>query len=371
MTPLEPPLAEAARVLRICNACRYCEGYCATFAAMTRRLEFTAADLHYLANLCHHCGACLHACQYAPPHEFSVNVPRALASVRLQTYQQYAWPPTFARLYERQGMFVAVVLATSVAAFLAFVIALHGGLWHRPLAGDFYAVLPHGWMVGLFGPVFLYALLALGIGVWRFWHGAAPGVRRPDFAAALAAARDVATLRNLHGGHGEGCPNEDDRPTQARRLFHHLTFYGFLLCFAATTVATVYHYAFHWPAPYPLLSAPVLLGTAGGIGLLIGPAGLLWLHLQRDPLHGVPAQAPLDRAFLALLFATSASGLALLAGRDTRAMAMLLALHLGCVLALFLTLPYGKFAHAVYRGAALLKWAIERRRPSALRLVND
>jgi citrate/tricarballylate utilization protein len=33
------------------------------------------------------------------------------------------------------------------------------------------------------------------------------------------------------------------------------------------------------------------------------------------------------------------------------------------VMALFLTLPYGKFAHAVYRCAALLKYQIERRQP--------
>jgi len=60
------PEAEVARVLQICNACRYCEGFCAVFPAMTRRLTFGGADVHYLANLCHNCGACLHACQYAP-----------------------------------------------------------------------------------------------------------------------------------------------------------------------------------------------------------------------------------------------------------------------------------------------------------------
>ena len=59
--------AEVARQMQICNACRYCEGFCAVFPAMTRRLEFGKADIHYLANLCHNCGACLHACQYAPP----------------------------------------------------------------------------------------------------------------------------------------------------------------------------------------------------------------------------------------------------------------------------------------------------------------
>ncbi len=68
--------------MQICNACRYCEGFCAVFPAMTRRLDFGKADIHYLANLCHNCGACLHACQYAPPHEFAVNVPQAMAAVR-------------------------------------------------------------------------------------------------------------------------------------------------------------------------------------------------------------------------------------------------------------------------------------------------
>jgi citrate/tricarballylate utilization protein len=76
----------------------------------------------------------------------------------------------------------------------------------------------------------------------------------------------------------------------------------------------------------------------------------------------------MDRAFIALLLLTSASGLALLAWRDSGAMALLLALHLGVVLAFFLTLPYGKFAHGIYRSAALLKWAIEKRQPSRLQL---
>ena len=52
-------IAEARRQLHICNACRYCEGFCAVFPAMTRRLSFDSADVHYLANLCYNCGACL------------------------------------------------------------------------------------------------------------------------------------------------------------------------------------------------------------------------------------------------------------------------------------------------------------------------
>ena len=85
-------LREADRLMTICNACRYCEGYCAVFPAMERRLTFSEADMNYLANLCHNCAECYYACQYAPPHEFAVNVPQAFAEIRAQSYQTYAWP---------------------------------------------------------------------------------------------------------------------------------------------------------------------------------------------------------------------------------------------------------------------------------------
>lgn len=49
-TVLTEPEAEVERVMQVCNACRYCEGFCAVFPAMTQRLEFGKADIHYLAN---------------------------------------------------------------------------------------------------------------------------------------------------------------------------------------------------------------------------------------------------------------------------------------------------------------------------------
>jgi citrate/tricarballylate utilization protein len=366
---LSPAEGEVARQMQICNACRYCEGFCAVFPAMTRRLEFGKADIHYLANLCHNCGACLPACQYAPPHEFAVNVPQAMAKVRRETYADYAWPPALGALYRRNGVTVALATAIGLALFLVLALALRGSLWHAPLAGNFYAVFPHNLLVALFGIVFAFAVFALGMGGARFWRAVTPGTGAPG--AAGEAVHDALRLKYLDGGHGEGCNEEDDRFTLARRRFHHFTFYGFLLCFASTSVATLYHYLLGVQAPYALLSAPVVLGTLGGIGLLVGPAGLLWLNLRRNPAQGDVAQRPMDRGFIVLLLLTSATGLALLAWRDTGAMAVLLAVHLGVVMALFLTLPYGKFAHAVYRCAALLKFAIEKRLPNRLALGSD
>ena len=366
---LTGPEAEVARQMQICNACRYCEGFCAVFPAMTRRLEFGKADVNYLANLCHNCGACYHACQYAPPHEFAVNVPHAMATVRGQTYVEYAWPPAFGALYKRNGLTVALALAAGLALFLVLALVRNGTLLHAPLAGNFYAIFPHNLMAAMFGAVFGFAVLALGIGVTRFWRDVSPG--RASAPAVAEAARNALTLKYLDGGHGDGCNEESDRFTLARRRFHHFTFYGFMLCFAATSVATLYHYLLGLHAPYALTSLPVLLGTAGGIGLLIGPAGLLWLNLRRDPAQGDVTQRPMDRGFIALLLLTSATGLALLAWRDSGAMALLLAIHLGVVMALFATLPYGKFAHGIYRSAALLKSAIEKRQANKLQLGSD
>ena len=370
---LAAPEAEVARQLQICNACRYCEGFCAVFPAMTRRLEFGKADIHFLANLCHNCGACPHACQYAPPHEFAVNVPQAMAKVRAQTYSEYAWPPALGALYRRNGATLAVALALALAAFLALGVGLRGALWGSVAGGDFYAIFPHKLLVGLFAPVFLLVVLALGMGVAKFWRQVKPATSGQPVSAPAAAeaTHDVLRLKYLDGGHGEGCNEADDAFTLSRRRAHHLTFYGFLLCFAATVVGTLYHYVFGWAAPYDLPSLPKLLGAVGGVSLLAGTAGLWRLNRRRHPLQGDAAQKPMDLGFIALLFLTSASGLALWLARGSAALPLLLCLHLGAVMALFATLPYGKFAHATYRVAALLKWAIEKRIQTNLKLKAE
>jgi len=363
------PESEANRMLQICNACRYCEGFCAVFPAMTRRIEFTPSVVNYLANLCHNCGACLHACQYAPPHEFGVNIPRVMAQVRKETYITYAWPKSFGALYKSNGVSVSIAVSLSITFFLLLSALLNDSLFLGPLDGNFYAVFSHNTMAVMFGVVFSFSLLAIAIGIVDFWKSISAGVI--SASAAVEATHDALTLKYLGGGHGEGCNNEDDAFSLWRKRFHHFTFYGFMLCFAATSVATIYHYFFGWYAPYALSSLPVILGMLGGIGLLIGPAGLLYLNLQRNSAHGDASQKPMDRAFIVLLFLISASGLLLLAYRDSAAMAALLAVHLGFVMGFFLTMPYGKFAHGIYRVAALLKNSIEKRQKGHAKFGAD
>lgn len=354
---------QVKQALQICNACRYCETFCAVFPAMTKRLEFNEADIHYLANLCHNCGACLHACQYAPPHEFGVNIPQAMAQVRLETYQKFAVPQSFGQLYQKAGITLVSALVVTFIFFLLAGSLMQGNDLFGLYEGNFYAIFPHNFLAVLFGSVFGIAFILLGLGIRKFWNQTSEvvsgGVEQPDI---LQAAKNVLTLKYLDGGHGKGCNEEDDRYTLIRRRFHHFTMYGFLLCFLATTVATGYHYFLDLHAPYPIFSLPVMLGTLGGFGLVVGPLGLLYLNIKRDPKHGDAKQKPMDRGFIFLLLLISVTGLALLAFRDSTLMALLLISHLATVMTFFLTIPFGKFAHGFYRSAALLKFAVEERR---------
>lgn len=358
-------IQEGERVMRVCNACRYCEGFCAVFPAMERRLAFTESDLNYLANLCHNCSECYYSCQYAPPQEFELNFPKTLAEIRGATYRKYAWPGFFARLFDRNGLIVSLITAASLALIFIFMFAfIKPSVMfsaHSDREGAFYAAINHDAMTYPFVAVALFMMVAFITGVMRFWRdtgGTSADLLNPMvFAQAIW---DTLRLRYLDGG-GDGCAYPEDLPSHARRWFHHLTFYGFFLCFLATSLGVLYTYVFGWEAPYRFLSLPVLSGTLGGVGLLIGPAGLLWLKGMRNPALVDRKQAGMDISFLVLLFLSGLTGLLLLAFRETPAMGVLLGVHLGVVMGLFLTLPYGKFAHAVYRFAALVRDNIEKR----------
>ncbi len=360
-------LNEADRVMAICNACRYCEGFCAVFPAMERRRTFTGEDLKYLANLCHNCRGCYYACQYAPPHEFMLNVPRALAGLRQETYREFSWPQAMKGFFQNNGLLVALITALGVTAVLLLtllfqghdiVFATHTG------EGAFYRVIPYAAMVLPFTALAVLVLVSLGKGFMRQWQamGGRPDELR-QWPAHLRAMGDVLRLRYLDGG-GHGCNYPDDRFSMIRRNFHHAVFYGFMLCLASTTVAFFYDHLLGRPAPYPFFSWPVILGTVGGVALLVGTGGLLYLKRQMDRAPAAPETIGMDVAFTSLLFLTSLSGLMLLVLRATPLMGFLLAVHLGFVLGLFATMPYGKFVHGVYRYAALFKNAIEQARES-------
>lgn len=342
-------IAEARRQVEICNACRYCEGYCSVFPAIARQRVFADGDITQLANLCHNCRGCYYACQYTEPHEFALNLPRVLAETRAESWERFAWPGGFGGVFQKHGVAVAAILVLTLSAMFAAIRAF------RPESGEgFYAVLSHSAMVAIFAPAFVLPLAAIDVGLGRYWREVGGG--RVSWAHLKSAFADAARLKNLSGGQGQGCNYErGDRYSNVQRYLHQAVLYGFLLCFASTSSGTLLHYVFDSPAPYGFWSLPKLLGVPGGVLLVIGGAGLARLKMQAERDLGAPRLWGGEMAFVLLLLATGATGLALYAATGTGAVAGLLALHLGTVLALFLLMPYSKMVHGFYRLAALTR----------------
>lgn len=348
---LNESIKEARRQIEICNACRYCEGYCSVFPAINRQREYSIADIGQLANLCHNCRGCYYACQYTEPHEFALNIPKVLAEVRQDNWQEHAFPARFACAFHKSGVAIAVfiIVCFSLLIFAARAFDLGEG-------GGFYAVVSHNAMVAIFMPAFILPLISIGISIARYWKSL--GGETITISHVKEAFVSAAKMKNLAGGHGDGCNFEDeDRFSHARRWSHQAVMYGFLLCFAATSMATLMHYLLNIQAPYGFFSLPKLLGVSGGLLLSVGTIAMYLLKLKSDrKLSDVRVWGG-ETGFIVLLFLVSSSGLALYWLGASQWMDLLLAFHLGAVLAFFLLMPFSKMVHGFFRLQALIREA--------------
>jgi citrate/tricarballylate utilization protein len=358
-------IQEAGRQLALCNACRYCEGYCPVFVAIETRRDFDQKDVFYLSNLCHDCRACYYACMYTPPHEFAINIPQILSQSRSITYRRWSWPDFLGRAFKNKGVtvllaFIAVIAVAAIALFLV----PHDTLFTAHVGpGAFYEVVPYAAMVAGAMILFFY-----GIAVWlrggaKFWSDTRNALHeKGSFGTLMKAIGAALGLRYMKGGR-PGCFYPDEKPSSVRRFYHSLTFWGLISDFISTTLAFVYQDIFHLLPPYALTSAPVIFGTVGGAALIIGTGGLIFYKVRSDLDPSATETRGMDYVFLFTLGLTALTGILTLIYRETAGMGSLLVLHLGVIAALFLTAPYGKFVHAVYRTLAVVRYEIEESQP--------
>jgi citrate/tricarballylate utilization protein len=342
-SPLTGLFVEAERQLVICNACRYCEGYCAVFPALELRRSLTEGDIVHLADLCHDCRDCYTACMYAPPHEFAIDPPSILSAIRRDNYDRY--------LPRLPGGRIATMAATALVALAVLASCAVLGAGSSTVPGSPYRVIAYPALV-------VAACLAIGWGIAmtafaaaRYWRDTRGRFTFPGLADAVVAA---ATLRNLRGGGDCSYPGDD--PSPWRRRLHQLVAGGFVLCFTSTVAAAISQDILGDAPPYPVGSVPVLLGIAGGAGLTVGCAGLLALKRRAVPV----AMTRRDYGLLVALLVLAITGLLTLVLRDTAAFAPVLVIHLCTVMASFAIFPYTKFVHVIYRFLALVHDSSER-----------
>jgi citrate/tricarballylate utilization protein len=361
-TPLPLLVAEATRQLDICNACRYCEGLCAVFPALERRNVLDAGDVSQLANLCHDCRACFDACMYSPPHEFGLDLPKALSAVRVTDYQRHVWPPRVPRAFSGwSGVLLGGL--SSAAVVLALAVA-HAG-WSGVIKSDGkaaspYQLLPYPVLVTLMAVAALYSVVVMALAARGYWRSAGPAPGHVTVRAIAQATWYAATLRYLRGGGVECYYPQDDKPSAGRRHLHTMVAYGFGLCLVSTIAAAAEQDIAGIDPPYPWLSVPVLSGTIGGLGLVIGCAGLLRLKARSSPVTSFAQMTIKDYGLLTSLAFLALSGLAVLLTRDTAAYGIILLVHLAALVEAFAMAPYSKFMHIAFRFSALIRDNLER-----------
>ena len=360
MTDSTPPLSglaaltgvygEAERQLTICNACRYCEGYCAVFPALELRRSLTEGDIVHLADLCHDCRDCLTACMYASPHEFAIDPPAALSAVRRDSYDRY--------LPALPGGRAATMAATAFGALAVLAVCALAGAGSSRVEGSPYRVIAYPALVAAACVAIAWGAGMTVLAAARYWRDTSGRFTLRGLADALVAA---ATLRNLRGG-GADCSYPSDEPSPWRRRAHQLVAGGFLGCLASTAAAGISQDILGDQPPYPVLSVPVLLGIAGGAALTIGCGGLLAMKRRARP----GAMTRRDYGFITALLVLAVTGLLTLILRDSGAFAPILVIHLCAVMASFAIFPYTKFVHAVYRFLALVHDGSERLTPEIM-----
>jgi citrate/tricarballylate utilization protein len=303
---------------------------------------------------------------YAPPHEFDLDLPKALSAVRLNDYRRYVWPTHPPRLFT--GWWGVVAGATIATAILLAVAVAHTG-WSGLVAttdgaSGPYRVIPHTPMLILAFAASGFAVLVMAAAAHRYWRE----VPRPPGSlprAIYAAALESLTLRFMRGGGQECYFPVDDQPTPLRRRLHAVIVSGFALCLLSTVAAAVSQEILGTQPPYAWLSVPVIAGAAGGIGLVIGGVGLLRLKVRSSPVTSFREMTIKDYGLLVALVFLGASGFAVLALRTTSVFGVVLVIHLAAVLECMAMAPYSKFVHAVFRATALVRDNLERQQAAA------
>jgi nitrate reductase gamma subunit/ferredoxin len=311
--------------------------------------------------LCYYCAECSETCpREAEPGAF-------MAAAR--RYATAAFDPTgFSRLLYRSTAFALAALAAVFAVLVLFLLGESAGpVDGRVTTAALLEVVPYEvihW-VGI-GVIALMSLAALVTLVNLFWMiakapvpGAQPAPSRPGrFPLRAALGALAATLGEVlgHGRYRE-CSVDSPRPQEPLLLRRWLVHFSIMVGMIGLAAATALDWLFKTPGSYVPIWYPIrLLGTIAGVLLVYGTAVAIVQRLRRaDKYHARSLLS--DWLFLGFLWVIGVSGFVLELGEYVTLSGLwiqiVFVVHVALAMELILLLPFTKFAHIVYRPAAI------------------
>ncbi len=302
--------------------------------------------------LCHQCGVCN---AYCPRGAQPANL---MAALRDYSIGYYAVPNFMGRWLEAPRylpllfLIPAVILLTMVAWSGNLTSLPQGEVIFAKFIPDFTVEVVYSIAVGL-------AIIGGVLGGFRYWNAMARALGQPG-KEADALKHFIASVKEIFEHRKFAACTKDPAGTKATHKehlwrTHLLVFYGFLGLIITTTSVWIGQLFFSYYEPFPLWHPVKILGNVSGIAVI----GALTVFFVRRIVDGTKAGKSTysDWLFLGILALTALTGYANEALRlaDIRFAAYpMYFIHLVLVFFLLVYFPYSKFAHVVYRTAAML-----------------
>jgi quinone-modifying oxidoreductase subunit QmoC len=291
--------------------------------------------------LCHQCGECNERCpRDARPGD-------VLQSLRSKTIEMLAFPGAIGRLVANARWSWPILIGVP---WLFWLLLWGTGALHLPAGPHIHAYeefVPHGTLYAVYFPVAGWALLAAIVGGLRFWRHLGEGAeRRGSFLSGFLPAMGDVLAHKSFGS----CER-----VSLRRWAHLALFWGFVGAAVTSGLLVWEIYVTRTPMPLPLGHPWKILGNISAALLVVG--GVMLVVSRFGTHRSIIKTSAFDGFFLGVVALVIATGVLVEAARfalPPTAAALLYTLHLGVVLTLFLTFPYSKFAHMLYRTLALV-----------------
>ncbi len=299
--------------------------------------------------LCHQCNDCTTRCpRDAKPGD-------TMQTMRALMIEQVGAPRFLAQLVGKARTTWPLLIGLPVL-FWAVLLYLVTGYATAKVPLVYGDVVPHWLLYAVYFPAFGYATAAAAVGATRCWQAWGTGERRNG--SLLAGLAGVGTDVLLHRRF-ERCGTA--RP---RRNGHLSLFWGFIGAAITSGLIVIAMYGFGKELPLPQVHPIKLLGNFSAVLLVVG---VVWLLANRLTGGGAGQSRAFDRFFMTLVVGVVFTGVVVELGRYAFPAPLAVGIyvvHLGIVLSLFLTFPYSKFAHALYRPLAMAHEHLARPRAS-------
>ena len=302
--------------------------------------------------LCHQCGVCN---AYCPRGAQPANL---MAALRDYSIGYYAVPNFMGRWLEAPRYLPLLFLIPAV--ILLTMVAWSGNLTSLPQGEVIFAkFIPDFTIEVLYSTVVGLAIIGGVLGGFRYCNAMTLALAEPEKEAG-AFTRFIASVKEIFEHRKFATCTKDlagTKATHKEHLWrtHLLVFYGFLGLIITTTSVWIGQLFFSYYEPFPLWHPVKILGNVSGIAVI----GALTVFFVRRIVDGTKAGKSTysDWLFLGILALTALTGYANEALRlaDIRFAAYpMYFIHLVLVFFLLVYFPYSKFAHVVYRTAAIL-----------------